>query len=333
MRLHGLQSKPERNGTLGRVLSFDVARGRYAVECVDDGAKLLLRDSNLLLVGGAEGVHPGTEHTVTSAAVGNPKPADAAAAAANAAIDDDDSVDYDATLTGVDFALLRDQLLRATSRPGCASMPGRPLPRGRSCLVGIISVLQRSTDEVPPLVQQACDALSKICTLGAPARSAVRRAGAADALVHAIRHLPTKTTSPPKRDKAVASAEPVVVDITDLNAEADSTRIDGSGSTVALASPEVDGGEATRTGAEDVQLGKGEARPATDLDALTVSRAVCHALTNLANGDLACKLAVAEADGTAVITGAMRKCARPNLTRCPGTRAPACVWCTRAAPS
>jgi len=166
---------------------------------------------------------------------------------------------------------------------------------------------------VPPLVQQACDALSKICTLGAPARSAVRRAGAADALVHAIRHLPTKTTSPPKRDKAVASAEPVVVDITDLNAEADSTRIDGSGSTVALASPEVDGGEATRTGAEDVQLGKGEARPATDLDALTVSRAVCHALTNLANGDLACKLAVAEADGTAVITGAMRKWADDEM--------------------
>mmetsp|Transcript_5592 Transcript_5592/g.11702 ORF Transcript_5592/g.11702 Transcript_5592/m.11702 type:complete len:548 (-) Transcript_5592:642-2285(-) len=268
VRIRGLQSRPELNGMMGVVRSYSKEKGRYAVELAD-GSKILLKLANLGNPNKVD-VHnmaPGGFSNITENRCNVPIPEGG----------DEDSVDYDTALAGVDFAMLRDKLLRAGSRPGCSSMPGRllnALPKGRPCLSRIISLLQQSPDELPPVIQQACDALARICTTAASARNVVRRAGAAEALVYAIKHPPTKTMPP-------------------VSAEAK-----GNTTEAAVVTPAAPASEAALAI---------EAAPATEADALLVSRAVCHALTNLANGDLACKLAVANAQGADVIADAMRR--------------------------
>jgi hypothetical protein len=44
--LGGLAGRPELNGRLGRVLSFDAAAGRHGVE-LDDGSRLAIKPANL----------------------------------------------------------------------------------------------------------------------------------------------------------------------------------------------------------------------------------------------------------------------------------------------
>ena len=251
----------------GTVLSFDSSKSRYAVEV--GNTKILLKLGNLSL-DSVEDV-PLPHETISSVGNGFSKHTylekGASAPAAEAA---SVPIDYDALLSGLDFAVLRETLLRAASRPGCAPMPGRKLsdlPNGRACLPGIIGVLQRSSESSRTLVQQACDGLSKMCcSAGGAYRQAVRQAGAAPALVHAIKNVPAARSAPaPAADAADAAAD-VSADV-----EAD--------------------------GAADGAGGESE---------LLVPRAVCLALANLANGDLACKLAVAQADGATAIVDAMR---------------------------
>ncbi|KOO26362.1 hypothetical protein Ctob_005778 [Chrysochromulina tobinii] len=50
--------------------------------------------------------------------------------------------------------------------------------------------------------------------------------------------------------------------------------------------------------------------PGSKFDPTLVPRAACHALTNLANGDMACKEAVAEAGGAAALVGTMKQFAQ-----------------------
>ena len=50
VQICGLRARPELNGAHGRVLSWDAARGRYAVECEGKGSareRVLLKHANL----------------------------------------------------------------------------------------------------------------------------------------------------------------------------------------------------------------------------------------------------------------------------------------------
>ena len=191
VRIYNLTGRPELNHRRGKVVSYAKAKGRYAVEVPGLPNVMLFKLANLQLVS-VEDVAPLEPHSIVlpQQHLSPSRYTDNRGAGPPATAEDDaagDSLDYDALLASIDFAMLRDHLLRAGSRPGCAPMPGRQLrqlPAHRSCLVGLVGILLRSRDGPATLVQQAADALSRICTFGAAGRSAVRRAGGAAARVH-----------------------------------------------------------------------------------------------------------------------------------------------------
>ena len=287
VRIHGLQARPELNGLIGRVVNFEKTKGRYAVEIPGHENKILLKLANLQL----QSVEDLAAPPVAPAGIVPSKYTINRGTAAPASAEDDaagDALDYDSLLAGIDFAVLRDQLLRAGTRPGCAPMPGRllrKLPTDRSCLVGIVGILQRSSESSPELVQQACDAVSRLCTSGGGGRSASRRAGAAAALVYAARH------PPPSR---AAAALPTALE--ELTPAATTTGQQPMPPLPLVDPPEPNTAAPAAAGA-----------PAPQPDPTLVPRAACHALTNLANGDLACKQAVAIADGAATPVGTIRQ--------------------------
>ena len=278
VRIHNLTGRPELNHRRGKVVSYVKAKGRYAVEVLPERDALqtglpnvmLFKLANLQLVS-VEDVAPLEPHSIVlpQQHLSPSRYTDDAAG---------DSLDYDALLASIDFAMLRDHLLRAGSRPGCAPMPGRQLrqlPAHRSCLVGLVGILLRSRDGPATLVQQAADALSRICTFGAAGRSAVRRAGGAAALVHAVHNPPSA---------------PQLAEDGDAEDESDAASLPPAPPTT---HPEVP-----------------SLPPGSKFDPTLVPRAACHALTNLANGDMACKEAVAEAGGAAALVGTMKQFAQ-----------------------
>ena len=282
VRIHNLTGRPELNHRRGKVVSYAKAKGRYAVEVPGLPNVMLFKLANLQLVS-VEDVAPLEPHNIVlpQQHLSPSRYTDNRGAGPPATAEDDaagDSLDYDALLASVDFAMLRDHLLRAGSRPGCAPMPGRllrQLPAHRSCLVGLIGILLRSRDGPATLVQQAADALSRICTFGAAGRSAVRRAGGAAALVHAVQNPPSA---------------PQLAEDGDAEDESDAASLPPAPPTT---HPEVP-----------------SLPPGSKFDPTLVPRAACHALTNLANGDMACKEAVAEAGGAAALVGTMKQFAQ-----------------------
>jgi hypothetical protein len=290
VRIHNLTGRPELNHRRGKVVSYVKAKGRYAVEVLPERDALqtglpnvmLFKLANLQLVS-VEDVAPLEPHSIVlpQQHLSPSRYTDNRGAGPPATAEDDaagDSLDYDALLASIDFAMLRDHLLRAGSRPGCAPMPGRQLrqlPAHRSCLVGLVGILLRSRDGPATLVQQAADALSRICTFGAAGRSAVRRAGGAAALVHAVHNPPSA---------------PQLAEDGDAEDESDAASLPPAPPTT---HPEVP-----------------SLPPGSKFDPTLVPRAACHALTNLANGDMACKEAVAEAGGAAALVGTMKQFAQ-----------------------
>ena len=290
VRIHNLTGRPELNHRRGKVVSYVKAKGRYAVEVLPERDALqtglpnvmLFKLANLQLVS-VEDVAPLEPHSIVlpQQHLSPSRYTDNRGAGPPATAEDDaagDSLDYDALLASMDFAMLRDHLLRAGSRPGCAPMPGRQLrqlPAHRSCLVGLVGILLRSRDGPATLVQQAADALSRICTFGAAGRSAVRRAGGAAALVHAVHNPPSA---------------PQLAEDGDAEDESDAASLPPAPPTT---HPEVP-----------------SLPPGSKFDPTLVPRAACHALTNLANGDMACKEAVAEAGGAAALVGTMKQFAQ-----------------------
>lgn len=317
VRIHGLLARPELNGLVGRVLMYESSKQRYAVELPGQENKILLKLANLQLTT-VEDVAP----PVAEVGIAPSKYTANRGTAAPATAEDDaagDVLDYDTLLAGVDFAALRDQLLRAGSRPGCAPMPGRllrKLPADRSCLVGIVSILQRSKEGPPELVQQACDALSRLCTTGAAGRSAVRRSGAAPALVHAVRNPPPAAAPEPATATAAAAKADVTAAGTDAGLPTapppppSAAAGEGPSATASETAAASNASSAATTRANTpAGLTVSEAvfeRNRNRHDPTLVPRAACHALTNLANGDLACKDAVASNDGAAALVGTLK---------------------------
>ena len=301
VRIYNLTGRPELNHRRGKVVSYAKAKGRYAVEVPGLPNVMLFKLANLQLVS-VEDVAPLEPHNIVlpQQHLSPSRYTDNRAAPATA--EDDaagDSLDYDALLASVDFAMLRDHLLRAGSRPGCAPMPGRllrQLPAHRSCLVGLIGILLRSRDGPATLVQQAADALSRICTFGAAGRSAVRRAGGAAALVHAVHNPPSA---------------PQLAEDGDAEDESDAAGLPPAPPTTQPEVPSLPPGSlAPMTTSTGLTSNKAIGRTDSKFDPTLVPRAACHALTNLANGDMACKEAVAEAGGAAALVGTMKQFAQ-----------------------
>ena len=261
VRIEGLQARPELNGRYGKIKSYETTKARYAVDV--DGAKgpMLLKLCNLKIAGDAT---DSADAMGAATATGPMSVSGPGGAGGDASVytvnlvggadsersrdahnaEQEDNTDYDYVLADADFDALREHLLRASSRPGCAPMPGRRLSgidgRRSTIVRAIVEIVDGGTGSESALLRAACDALSKICTAGPAARAAVRRAHAAEALVRLIRE---------------ASAEAV------------------------------------------------EKAPTAEVPSSLLRS--CHALTNLANGDLACKQAVARADGARVFVGAI----------------------------
>ena len=303
VRIYNLTGRPELNHRRGKVVSYAKAKGRYAVEVPGLPNVMLFKLANLQLVS-VEDVAPLEPHNIVlpQQHLSPSRYTDNRGAGPPATAEDDaagDSLDYDALLASVDFAMLRDHLLRAGSRPGCAPMPGRllrQLPAHRSCLVGLIGILLRSRDGPATLVQQAADALSRICTFGAAGRSAVRRAGGAAALVHAVHNPPSA---------------PQLAEDGDAEDESDAAGLPPAPPTTQPEVPSLPPGSlAPMTTSTGLTSNKAIGRTDSKFDPTLVPRAACHALTNLANGDMACKEAVAEAGGAAALVGTMKQFAQ-----------------------
>ena len=302
VRIYNLTGRPELNHRRGKVVSYAKAKGRYAVEVPGLPNVMLFKLANLQLVS-VEDVAPLEPHNIVlpQQHLSPSRYTDNRGQSPATAEDDaaGDSLDYDALLASVDFAMLRDHLLRAGSRPGCAPMPGRllrQLPAHRSCLVGLIGILLRSRDGPATLVQQAADALSRICTFGAAGRSAVRRAGGAAALVHAVHNPPSA---------------PQLAEDGDAEDESDAAGLPPAPPTTQPEVPSLPPGSlAPMTTSTGLTSNKAIGRTDSKFDPTLVPRAACHALTNLANGDMACKEAVAEAGGAAALVGTMKQFAQ-----------------------
>ena len=303
VRIYNLTGRPELNHRRGKVVSYAKAKGRYAVEVPGLPNVMLFKLANLQLVS-VEDVAPLEPHNIVlpQQHLSPSRYTDNRGAGPPATAEDDaagDSLDYDALLASVDFAMLRDHLLRAGSRPGCAPMPGRllrQLPAHRSCLVGLIGILLRSRDGPATLVQQAADALSRICTFGAAGRSAVRRAGGAAALVYAVHNPPSA---------------PQLAEDGDAEDESDAAGLPPAPPTTQPEVPSLPPGSlAPMTTSTGLTSNKAIGRTDSKFDPTLVPRAACHALTNLANGDMACKEAVAEAGGAAALVGTMKQFAQ-----------------------
>lgn len=302
VRIYNLTGRPELNHRRGKVVSYAKAKGRYAVEVPGLPNVMLFKLANLQLVS-VEDVAPFEPHNIVlpQQHLSPSRYTDNRGATPATAEDDatGDSLDYDALLASVDFAMLRDHLLRAGSRPGCAPMPGRllrQLPAHRSCLVGLIGILLRSRDGPATLVQQAADALSRICTFGAAGRSAVRRAGGAAALVHAVHNPPSA---------------PQLAEDGDAEDESDAAGLPPAPPTTQPEVPSLPPGSlAPMTTSTGLTSNKAIGRTDSKFDPTLVPRAACHALTNLANGDMGCKEAVAEAGGAAALVGTMKQFAQ-----------------------
>lgn len=312
--LHGLTGRKDLNGCNGKVKGYEAAKERYAVlvESAVDDKPLLLKLANLKLADAS------SAPVVTTTA---------AAAAAS-------QIDFDALLAGVDFALLRTTLVAAAARPGAVSYAQHlkgAMPGGKTVLGAIVALVQASDGQRARVVQQACDALSKLCTSGVDMRHLVRGASAADALVDALRgahgvhgvadskrleagataRAAAKSARAAKTaSKAAAPAEeaPRIVDVTDDDGVAEETPPDGKDNT--HAKPQAVGGAAAedaagKPGGNGDDDGEDDAAAA---DELLVTRAACHALTNLANGDLPCKQAVVAAGGAEAIAAVMKAC-------------------------
>ena len=337
--ISGLNGRPELNGTHGIILSFDEGKGRFAVKLSSNNERILLKPANLADVPAPAGCDPLAD------------------------------LDYDALLEGPDFSALRVRLLQASSRPGAKSYAQKlrgAAPFGMTPLKAIVSLLSEDEPSAP-LVQQACDALSKVCTLGHDARTAVRAAHTAPALVatmhgfHSVSKTLERCVAAARAEVAAEAAgaaagagvgvgqsaarpadlddEPRIVDVTDEPEHAAASQ-----SPEAMAPLDADvpsaaaGGAAGRQGVEDVEAAEpspselelvakraAAAAAAADgpdpassdanarlagrtlpTDPLLVTRACCHALCNLANGDLACKQAVVGGGGAAAIADAVR---------------------------
>ena len=301
VRIYNLTGRPELNHRRGKVVSYAKAKGRYAVEVPGLPNVMLFKLANLQLVS-VEDVAPLEPHNIVLPQQHLSPSRYTDNRGTRTTAEDDaagDSLDYDALLASVDFAMLRDHLLRAGSRPGCAPMPGRllrQLPAHRSCLVGLIGILLRSRDGPATLVQQAADALSRICTFGAAGRSAVRRAGGAAALVHAVHNPPSA---------------PQLAEDGDAEDESDAAGLPPAPPTTQPEVPSLPPGSlAPMTTSTGLTSNKAIGRTDSKFDPTLVPRAACHALTNLANGDMACKEAVAEAGGAAALVGTMKQFAQ-----------------------
>lgn len=316
----GLKGRPELNGMRGTVLSFDADKGRYAVK-LPSAEKILLKPDNLQQASQSSLLEPLAD------------------------------LEYDALLEGQDFGALRTTLLQATARPGAktyASQLKGSWPFGLSPLCAIVSVLTSSEENSAPVVQQAADAIARICTAGNGARAAVLQADGADAVVQAMRGHHSRQNSAARAKSAeaaqrhMASAapaaategeEPRVVDVTDGLAAASvappspspeaaaaaeeeaqaeavlrrrkraqaASEVEQAAHRAAAAAAEADGPDPASS---DAAAHAANRTPPTD--PLLVTRACCHALCNLANGDDACKSAVVAVGGARAIADAMK---------------------------
>ena len=327
--LYGLSGRADLNGCTGEIKSYIEAKDRYAVQVnspAADDKPLLLKIANLKL-------ESGVPATATMASL------DAAASNREAAID------FDQLLSGDAFAVLRTTLLAASARPGAVSYARQlrgSMPGGKTPLSATVALVASSDAHAPRLVQQACDALSQLCTGVLDMRDVVRGAKAAAALVDALRgahgvpgvaelsrleagakakaeaEAKAKTAkaraADPKGAAAAAETEPPrIVDITDGDGEGGDGGGDGGGAggdgggrtdgpmaaESAVAGLAAAADEAAAKKEEDEDEGEEE-------DPLLVTRAALHALTNLANGNLACKTAVVEAGGAAAMAAVMK---------------------------
>ena len=283
--LYDLKGRQELNGTYGEVLSYNAEKERYAVKLEEASEKILLKLANLTLI----------------------PPPDALA-----------ELDYDILLEGEDFALLKTTLLTASSRSGATTMATQlrgAKPHGRTPLEGIVSLIDDSDMHGKALIQQACDALAKVCTVGQKAKDEVRKAQAAAALVKTMRGRHSKTSPADAKTEAEAAAKnmgrdawadedfPRVVDVTDGAAAP-------SAGEAAVDDEDADEEAAMQAALrkktklkDEVAHAMGRVGPS---DPLLVMRAACHALCNLANGDQECKTAVMKSDGAAAFAEAMK---------------------------
>jgi hypothetical protein len=291
VRLFGLKTKPELNNAVGTIVLYDRAKDRYAVKVhkqQDDGAApLLLKASNLL-------------------------PVDAD----NAEV----KIDYDALLIEAPFVPLKLWLLGTSVRPGtvAANIASRSLTSTRpsngspSWLHVLVELVATCEEHSAPLVQQACDAISKLCTNAFDARHAVRASGAATALVraiyggHGIDGVGDASAIQSVREKLQAAREKNAAELGAAAAHAaskdeESLIVDVTEGELPSSSPKASTKDAD--GADDAA--KAVLAAPTPQDPLVVSRACCFTLTNLANGDLLCKQAVVEAGGAAALASVL----------------------------
>lgn len=266
VRLHGLSSRGDLNNLVGTIEFYDESRGRYAVSVPEAGAAPLLLKGVNLML-----------DKVPSA----PPPAAA-----------DEGAECDAILQASSFALLREKLQTLGTRPGTRTfsqaqstvMGGTSRSRGIQAIVAVV----RSgafASEPAAVVQQACDALSTLCVSGEALRDAVRRADAATACVQVLRGEHGFEAVSAATGEVALAEEPVIVECGDQ----------GVG--------DVD--EAAPVSACDSVVAASPPLP-SEQPVLIVARSACQTLTNLANGDVRCKQAVADADGAATLVAAMR---------------------------
>ena len=225
----GLISRKELNGTRGRVVSCDFAKGRVGVKCAEGGQPLSVKVENVREVAGEaageagrDGVSEALQYMLKNVRV------DAPARTATSVLN------LNELLEGAEFEHLRAAIAQASVRPGCTPM----VDHLRGDATAIVSAILSGIGDAQGsnVMREGCSALAKLSESRGPralpnGKELVRVAGGAAALV-AVLH---ETT----------------VDV-------------------------------------------------------SVVRAGCHGLTNLSNGDLACKESVLTAGGAAAVTRVMR---------------------------